>query len=77
MLILDKTKGTCASLFNSNKTQTNLVDLFLTTGDIDMPRRAFDDIKGADVTFLEIILQAEPPPTLCKQIPSILAWTTM
>jgi hypothetical protein len=38
-------------------------------GDIDMPHRAFNDIKGADVAFLETILLAEPPPTLLKHVP--------
>jgi len=33
-----------------------------------MPNCGFDNIEGADVTFLETVLLAEPPPALYKQV---------
>jgi len=45
-----------------------LIYLFFIARDNDMPNCGFDNIEGADVTFLETVLLAEPPPALNKQV---------
>lgn len=42
-----------------------------TTCDVDVPQCGLDNVKGADITFLDPIVRAEPPPA-----PSELATTT-
>lgn len=45
-----------------------LTYLFFIACDSDMPHCGFDNLEGADVTFLEPVLLAEPPPALYKQV---------
>jgi hypothetical protein len=40
--------------------------------DIDMPQRGFDDIEGADVTYLHIVLPAELFPSRPNNTTTIL-----
>jgi hypothetical protein len=45
-----------------------MIYLFLGAGDNNMPQCGFDNIEGADVTFLEAVLLAELPPALYKKV---------
>ena len=53
-----------------------LIYLFLTACDNNMPKLGFDNIESAHVAFLQTVLLIEPPPTLHKQEATILAWET-
>ena len=39
-----------------------------------MPHCGLDDIEGADVSYLEAVLLAEPPPTSPKHVAPLLRW---
>jgi hypothetical protein len=52
-----------------------LVYLFLVACNNDMPQCRFNNIEGADVTFLETVLLAESPPALYK-LAATLDWDT-
>jgi len=42
-----------------------------------IPQCGFDDIEGAGIPFLEMVLLAELPPALHKQVAAIFAWESM
>ena len=54
----------------------DLIYLFLTARDDNMPHCSFDYIEGAGVTFLDIVLLTEPPPTMHKKVALFVAWDT-
>jgi hypothetical protein len=54
-----------------------LIHLFLTTRDNDIPQCGFDDIEDADASFLETVLLAELPPTPAKQVAALFVSETM
>jgi len=33
------------------------------TRDVDVPQCGLDDVEGADISFLDPVVRAEPPPT--------------
>jgi hypothetical protein len=41
-----------------------------------MPHCGFDDIEGADVTFLDIVLLAKSPPAMHEKKAAVVAWDT-
>ena len=54
----------------------DLIYFFLTACHDNMPHCGFDDIEGADVTFLDIVLLAECPPAMHKKVAVFVAWDT-
>ena len=55
----------------------DLIYLFLTARDDNMPHCSFDYIEGADVTFLETVRPAEHHPAPQNNKAVILAWETI
>jgi len=53
---------------------TELIHLFLTPCDNNVPHCGLDDIEGADVSYLEAVLLAEPHPTIPKLVAPLLRW---
>ena len=49
-----------------------LIYLFLTACDNNMPKLGFNNIESADVTFLDLILPAEPLPSRPTKVVAIL-----
>ena len=49
-----------------------LIYLFLTACDNNMPKLGFDNIESADVTFLDPVLPAEPLPSRPTKVVAIL-----
>ena len=46
----------------------------LTTVNDDMPEQGFNYVEGANVTFLDLILPAEPLPAWPDLVAGILVW---
>ena len=62
-------KGATAKVLTYN---AELIYLFLTACDNNMPKLGFDNIESADVTFLDLILPAEPLPSRPTKVVAIL-----
>ena len=54
-----------------------LIHLFLMARDKYIPQCGFDDIEGAGIPFLEMVLLAELPPALHKQVAASFACESM
>lgn len=55
-------------------THIALIHLFIITRDNDKPQCGLDNIEGVDVAYIEIVLLAEPCPTLPNPVPPIPPW---
>jgi hypothetical protein len=53
-----------------------LIYHFIITLDINTPQRSFDNIEGADVAYLEIVLLTKPLPTPQKYVAAPASPTT-
>ena len=64
------------SIFQKFKNIRNWVFVLLTPWDVNMPQQGFDDVERAYISFLQLIILAEPLPAWPKLMAAIIVWGT-